>query len=108
MSTKFYSKRHITLFLVALVLVCGCMPQATAIPEATREPSGFFMGLWHGMIVTISFIASLFDDSVRIYDVVNTGHWYDLGFVFGIGGAAGSATKSRSKSRSKKESDEDR
>ncbi len=57
----------------------------------TGHISGFWAGLWQGIILPISFIISLFTDSVSIYDVHNNGNWYDFGFVLGAGvlGGAG-------------------
>jgi len=51
--------------------------------------------LWHGIIAPITFIISLFTDSVSMYEVHNTGGWYDFGFVLGVGilfGGGGSAS----------------
>jgi len=31
----------------------------------------------------ISFVISLFTDSINIYDVHNNGNWYNFGFVLG-------------------------
>jgi hypothetical protein len=62
----------------------------------TTPPAGFLDGLWHGIIAPISFIVSLFDNTVAIYDVNNNGSWYDLGFVLGSGilfGGGSRATK---------------
>ncbi|HDC4804888.1 TPA: hypothetical protein O8U62_002075 [Enterobacter kobei] len=47
---------------------------------------GFFEGLLHGFIAPFSFIGGLWDNTIAIYSVPNTGKWYDLGFIFGIGG----------------------
>ena len=47
--------------------------------------AGFWRGLWHGIIAPITFIISLFTESVNIYEVYNTGGWYDFGFVLGSG-----------------------
>ena len=49
---------------------------------------------WHGIIVPITFIISLFSDTVGIYEVSNNGGWYDFGFLIGAslflgGGGAG-------------------
>lgn len=45
------------------------------------------------MIAPVTFIISLFSESVNIYEVHNTGGWYDFGFVLGagilLGGGAG-------------------
>jgi hypothetical protein len=51
---------------------------------ATGHIAGFWAGLWHGLILPITFVVSLFTDSVSIYDVHNDGAWYDFGFVLGI------------------------
>ncbi len=45
---------------------------------------GFWYGLWHGLISPITFLISLFNDHVSIYDVHNNGNWYNFGFMFGI------------------------
>lgn len=75
-----------------LLILSGCMPDAN-----TAEPgnAGFWLGLWHGMIVFFSFIGSLFSDNIGMYEVANNGGWYDFGFLLGIGGVAGGASKSK-------------
>jgi hypothetical protein len=51
------------------------------LPDA--EPAGFWAGVWHGMILPIAFIASLFNPGVGIYETHNNGGWYNFGFVLG-------------------------
>ena len=76
--------KSFTLILVCLVLFsCADVEQIDECIEST--PYGFFSGLWHGMICSISFIVSLFNDNVAIYAVNNTGGWYDFGFCIGAG-----------------------
>ena len=53
-----------------------------SVAGATR--AGFWAGLWHGLIVPITFLVSLITTEVRIYEVNNNGRWYDFGFLFGI------------------------
>ena len=60
--------------------------------------AGFWHGFWHGIIAPVTFIISLFTDTVNIYEVHNNGNWYDFGFMFGIsmsvgGSGAGSRWK---------------
>jgi len=63
-------------------MLSGCVPgDGRNTPE---EPAGFFWGIWHGWIAPISLILSLFNDSFSIYEVNNTGWWYDLGFYMAI------------------------
>jgi hypothetical protein len=42
------------------------------------DPAGFFAGIWHGWIAPFALIAHLFHGDVRIYEVDNTGSWYDV------------------------------
>ena len=64
-------------------LFTGCA-DANPYIDAVKDPPGFFSGFWHGLILPIDFIVSLFDSDVGIYAVNNNGHWYDFGFVLGI------------------------
>ncbi len=52
------------------------------LPEAS--PAGFWSGLWHGIITPITFIVSLFNANVRIYETNNKGRLYDFGFLIGV------------------------
>ncbi len=71
------------LFLVILLLA-GCADHIT-LPQALlrRQSVGFWYGLWHGLILPISWLVSFFDNHVAIYAVYNNGGWYDSGFVLG-------------------------
>ncbi|NOX20557.1 MAG: hypothetical protein GXO99_04765 [Nitrospirae bacterium] len=56
-------------------------------PGAT--PAGFWAGIWHGLIAPITFIISLFNPNIRIYETNNKGRWYDFGFLIGASGSLG-------------------
>jgi hypothetical protein len=49
------------------------------------RPAGFLAGLWHGIISPFMFIASIFGQSIRMYETNNNGRWYDFGFCIGAG-----------------------
>ncbi|MBN1138796.1 MAG: hypothetical protein JXM73_19585 [Anaerolineae bacterium] len=51
------------------------------LPDA--EPAGFWAGVWHGSIMPITFVVSLFKPGVGIYETHNNGGWYNFGFVLG-------------------------
>jgi hypothetical protein len=51
---------------------------------AGAPPADFWAGLWHGLIVPITFLISLVTTEVRIYEMHNNGRWYDFGFLFGV------------------------
>ena len=57
--------------------------------EPNANPAGFWGGLWHGLIAPFTFLVSLFVDGVSIYETNNNGHWYEFGFMLGVGTCAG-------------------
>lgn len=73
---------------VAGVLLAACAagvnPEVGQAPPGAEEPAGFWLGLWHGIILPITWIVSLFTRTVSPYEVFNSGNWYDVGFVLGI------------------------
>jgi hypothetical protein len=83
---------------VAVIVLAGCAPGPNpfAHSAAAGQPvAGFWLGLWHGAILVVTFIVSLFDPTVSVYEVHNSGWTYNLGFVIGAlcchgGGAAAS------------------
>ena len=81
------------------LMIAGCFPgTGTGEPD---ERAGFFMGIWHGWIAPLSLIVGIFKADVRLYEVNNTGWWYDLGFyvavIAGFGGLALSRRRERKK-----------
>lgn len=74
---------------VALMLVlaaCAAGPNtAVDVPSTEGELAGFWLGLWQGIITPITFIFSLFSENVSIYEIHNSGGWYDFGFLLGAG-----------------------
>lgn len=76
----------IAIILVVLFLV-SCTPgpnQLTATPGVESDVAGFWLGLWHGFIALFTFIVSLFNDNVSMYEVNNSGKLYNLGYLLGV------------------------
>lgn len=67
--------------LILLTSLAGCAPGSDRFVD---KPAGFWAGLWHGFIIVVTFIISLFADSVRVYETQNVGGWYDFGFLLGL------------------------
>jgi hypothetical protein len=67
--------------IIGLLTIAGCAAGPTRFVD---HPAGFLTGLWHGLIIVVTFIIGLFTDSVQIYARNNTGGWYDFGFVLGV------------------------
>ena len=83
-------KTKLLLFVSTLLLFSGCAESVPLAQAAAMPPVGFWHGLWHGMILPLSWLISLFDSEVSIYAVYNNGGWYDFGFVLGVGGLSSS------------------
>jgi hypothetical protein len=75
------------LLLTAItLLVTSCLADHVDVAAcAAVRPDGFLVGLWHGFISPVTFVGSLFIDSIEMYSVNNNGGWYDFGFVLGAG-----------------------
>jgi hypothetical protein len=85
--------------LGATLLLSSCAAGANPSAGTGEEPAGFWLGLWHGIILPVTFVISLFTDDVSIYEVANNGNWYDFGFVVGVaislGGGSGAGVRAR-------------
>jgi hypothetical protein len=86
----------------ATLFLSSCAAGANPEAGTGQDPAGFWLGLWHGIIVLVTFVISLFSDNVSVYEVVNNGNWYDFGFVLGLlialggsGGGAGARARKR-------------
>ncbi len=98
--------KKLFLLIAALVLVsllCSCADAIQYQYSNEIQQVGFWYGIWHGLIAPISFIISLFDDSVAIYAIYNNGGWYNFGYLLGLSiSLGGSGTASCKKSWRKK------
>jgi len=86
---------NIIILILLVFLMSSCAPHTIDISKSIPpnvEPAGFWMGLWHGMILPITFLWSLFNHNITVYDVINNGAWYNLGFVLGAGALLGGSS----------------
>jgi hypothetical protein len=74
----------IGLAIVLVACAAGPNPEVGSV-AANGHAAGFWLGLWHGIISPVTFIVSLFTEDVSVYEVHNSGNWYDFGFVLGAG-----------------------
>jgi hypothetical protein len=91
------TRTRIVLIVILLALVLGACaaganPEVGVVSEE-GDVAGFWLGLWHGIIAPVTFVISLFTDSVSLYEVHNNGNWYDFGFVLGAGILFGGGSK---------------
>jgi hypothetical protein len=86
--------------VVGGLVLAACAPGANDVAGAgTQELAGFWLGLWHGIITPVTFVISLFNDNVNIYEVYNNGNWYNFGFVFGLSIVFGSGSRAGASAR---------
>ena len=81
-----------------VLLLSACAAQIDAGVASGEDVPGFWWGLWHGFISFFTFIISLFNDNVNVYEVYNNGGWYNFGFILGIMmfyGGSGNRTRTR-------------
>lgn len=84
-----------------LLLFTGCIPGDGTY--TSDNPAGFFWGIWHGWIAPISLIIGLFKSNIGIYESMNTGWFYDLGFYIAIISGFGGLSLSRKKKSKNKD-----
>ncbi len=74
--------------LALIVLLCfftSCAPQ-----QSTGHEYGFFGGIIHGFVLfPFALLAKLFGMDYGLYADNNSGFFYWLGFIIGIGGLGG-------------------
>ncbi len=89
----------IGLSLIAIALTACAAGPNPLIGKGNEEGkvAGFWMGLWHGIIAPVTFVISLFSNSVTVFEVYNNGGWYTFGFLIGasmtLGGSGGAASR---------------
>lgn len=86
-------KQNIAIGLALIIIICGltsCAPSGY-----TASQAGFFSGILHGFVFFFALIGKLFGADIGLYAEHNTGFFYWLGFIIGIGGLGGGASSSR-------------
>lgn len=83
--------------VIVMLSLTGCIPGDGSY--TFEDPAGFLSGVWHGWIAPISLIAGLLYDNIRVYEVFNTGWWYDFGFYIAVISGFGGLSLSRKKKK---------
>ena len=96
------------IFIPLILMLTSCTAGDAQFTQDT--PAGFWYGLWHGVISFISLIIHIFNENVTVYEINNTGGWYDFGFLIGIitvwGGSSHVSCRSSANKKRDKEWDE--
>ncbi|AZS18325.1 hypothetical protein EI981_15890 [Paenibacillus lutimineralis] len=72
----------VAILLALMVLLSGCVPGDGTY--TAQNQAGFFWGIWHGWVAPISLVIGLFNHDIRIYEINNSGWWYDLGYYLAV------------------------
>ena len=91
---NFKNAKWVPAIFIILVVLSSCAPGNERFVETGAN---FWAGLWHGFISLVSFVVSLFNEQVNIYEVNNTGWPYNLGFIIGVSIFFGGTSKSTCK-----------
>ncbi len=75
-----------TLAITLLLMSLGCAPGNERWDQEINpgNQAGFWAGIWHGLIIVVTFIISLFTKEVGVYEINNNGWPYNLGFLIGL------------------------
>jgi hypothetical protein len=94
-------KKYIPLFVILGLAFVGfgvyVIVNKLGMATVEAQAAGFWLGLWQGCIVILSFIVSWFDKDITIYQTGNVGFWYNLGYIFGLTVALGGGAKASNK-----------
>lgn len=108
MNSKMEQRLKLIAFLAFILILAACTAGDSQFSNDT--PAGFWYGLWHGVISIISLIIHIFNQNVLVYEINNSGGWYDFGFLLGVivvwGGASHASCKSKAQKQREKEWDE--
>lgn len=85
------------LLIVLTVPLTGCLP---GMEEFTQEaPAGFLHGVWHGWCAPVSLVCRALGMEVTMFEPVNTGLSYELGFYMAVISGFGGLSLMRRKRR---------
>ena len=104
----FQGKRYSLYFLPVLFLFLLTACTAGDTQFTLESPAGFWYGIWHGIISVLTLIIHIFNDSVKVYEINNSGGWYDFGFLLGVISVwSGGSCHMKCKSDERKKRDEE-
>lgn len=87
-------KKHRIVILIGLFFLLSTL--TSCAPEGhTSTEYGFFSGILHGFVLVFALIGKLFGADIGLFAEHNTGFFYWLGFIIGIGGLGGGSAASR-------------
>jgi len=89
------------MLVIMFMFLASCAPGPNELTNTKGEKvsiAGFWQGLWNGIIAPVTFIISLFNKNIQMYEVHNNGNWYNFGFILGLivilgGGSSGASSR---------------
>lgn len=71
-----------------VISISSCAPEGR-----TYQEYGFFSGIWHGICFPFAIIGKIFGADFGIYAENNSGFFYWIGFLIGLGVLGGGASR---------------
>jgi hypothetical protein len=72
------------LIVVLLIFISSCAPSGYS-----EDDYGFFSGIWHGICIPFTIIGKIFGMDIGLYAENNSGTFYWIGMLIGIGSLGG-------------------
>ena len=101
------SFRTVLIAAVLILVVGACAPGNARWDAEFGTRANFWAGLWHGLIIIVTFIVSLFTNDVKIFEANNVGWGYNLGFLLGCMISLGGGLRAGTHKRRRREADWD-
>ena len=79
---------QLAILLVLMLSITSCAPEG-----GTSREYGFFSGIWHGICFPFAIIGKIVGADIGIYAKHNSGFFYWIGYVIGLGGLGGGASR---------------
>lgn len=76
--------------MLLILSLSSCAPEGH-----TYKEYGFLNGIWHGICFPFAIIGKIFGADIGIYAENNSGFFYWIGFLIGLGGLGGGGASAR-------------
>ena len=65
-------------------LIISIINHHVRVSHYPDHPAGIIWGFWHGFTALFAVICSIWHQKMNMYEIHNSGVWYDLSFYIGI------------------------
>jgi hypothetical protein len=73
----------ISILFISILFISSCAASPSLLGAEYVSLPGFWYGLWHGLCAPFALIGIAFGMNIGFYEIVNSGNWYNFGFLLG-------------------------